>query len=123
MGLDDVEEFGDDGADALEVSRSGGAAEDAGVDYGVAETGTLVLLTRPAEGRAISLVPPVHIGVLRARDIVFELGELFERVAARDGSLPSALTFVTGPSSTADIELVHTVGVHGPRELHLVLLD
>ena len=94
-----------------------------GVDYGVAETGTLVLLTRPAEGRAISLVPPVHIGVLRARDIVFELGELFERVAARDGSLPSALTFVTGPSSTADIELVHTVGVHGPRELHLVLLD
>ncbi len=94
-----------------------------GVDYGVAETGTLVLLARPAEGRAISLVPPIHIGVLRARDIVFELGELFERVAARDGSLPSALTFVTGPSSTADIELVHTVGVHGPRELHLVLLD
>ena len=94
-----------------------------GVNYGVAETGTLVLLARPAEGRAISLVPPVHIGVLRARDIVFELGELFERVAARDESLPSALTFVTGPSSTADIELVHTVGVHGPRELHLVLLD
>jgi len=94
-----------------------------GVDYGVAETGTLVLLTRPAEGRAVSLVPPVHIGVLRARDIVFELGELFEKAAARDQILPSALTFVTGPSSTADIELVHTVGVHGPRELHLILID
>jgi L-lactate dehydrogenase complex protein LldG len=94
-----------------------------GVDYGVAETGTLALLTRPAEGRAVSLVPPVHIGVLRVRDIVFELGELFERAVARDRGLPSALTFVTGPSSTADIELVHTVGVHGPRELHLVLVD
>jgi L-lactate utilization protein LutC len=92
-----------------------------GVDYGVAETGTLVLLTRRGEGRAVSLVPPVHIGVLRAQDIVFELGELFQRAAS--GGLPSALTFVTGPSSTADIEQVHTVGVHGPRELHLVLVD
>ncbi len=113
-------------ADAREVIREAAFSAEAGitaVDYGVAETGTLTLLARPAEGRAVSLVPPIHIGVLHARDIVFELGELFERVGARDESLPSALTFVTGPSSTADIELVHTVGVHGPRELHLVLLD
>ncbi len=112
--------------DAREDIRESAFSSEAGltgVDYGVAETGTLVLLAGPAEGRAISLVPPVHIAVLRARDIVLELGELFECVAARDESLPSALTFVTGPSSTADIELVHTVGVHGPRELHLVLLD
>jgi L-lactate dehydrogenase complex protein LldG len=113
-------------ADSREAIRDAAFSAPAGltaVDFGVAETGTLVLLAGPAEGRAVSLVPPVHIGVLRARDIVFELGELFERVRARQGGLPSALTFVTGPSSTADIELVHTVGVHGPRELHLVLLD
>lgn len=113
-------------ADSRDSIREAAFSADAGltaVDYGVAETGTLVLLARPAEGRAVSLVPPVHIGVLRPRDIVFELGELFERVTADGQGLPSALTFVTGPSSTADIELVHTVGVHGPRELHLVLLD
>jgi L-lactate dehydrogenase complex protein LldG len=112
--------------DSREAIREAAFSAHAGltaVDYGVAETGTLVLLARPAEGRAVSLVPPVHLAVLRARDIVFELGELFEKVGARHGELPSALTFVTGPSSTADIELVHTVGVHGPRELHLVLLD
>ena len=93
-----------------------------GVDYGIAETGTLALLTRPGEGRAVSLVPPFHIAVLRPRNICFELGELLERVTAEEGALPSALTFITGPSSTGDIELVHTVGVHGPGELHLVLL-
>ncbi|MGH9463723.1 MAG: LutC/YkgG family protein [Vicinamibacteria bacterium] len=113
-------------ADTREAIRDAAFSAHAGltaVDFGVAETGTLVLLARPAEGRAVSLVPPIHLGVLRARDIVLELGELFERVRARQDGLPSALTFVTGPSSTADIELVHTVGVHGPRELHLVLLD
>ena len=94
-----------------------------GVDYGIAETGTLALLTRPGEGRAVSLVPPLHIAVLHARNICYELGELLERVTAEEGALPSALTFITGPSSTGDIELVHTVGVHGPGELHLVLLE
>lgn len=93
-----------------------------GVDYGIAETGTLALLSRPGEGRAVSLVPPLHIAVLHSRNICYELGELFERVTAEEGALPSALTFITGPSSTGDIELVHTVGVHGPREVHLVLL-
>ena len=93
-----------------------------GVDYGIAETGTLALLSRPGEGRAVSLVPPLHIAVLHSRNICYELGELFERVIAEEGALPSALTFITGPSSTGDIELVHTVGVHGPGELHLVII-
>lgn len=113
-------------AGSREALRERGFSAHAGmtaVDYGVAETGTLALLARPGEGRAASLVPPIHLGVLRVQDIVFELGELFERVGASNTALPSALTFVTGPSSTADIELVHTVGVHGPRELHVVLVD
>ena len=94
-----------------------------GVDFGIAETGTLVLLTRPGEGRAVSLVPPLHIAVLRPQNICYELGELFERVTAGERTLPSALTFITGPSSTGDIELVHTVGVHGPGALHLVVIE
>ena len=98
---------------------------DAGIssaDYGVAETGTLALLARPGQGRAVSLLPPLHIAVLRTSRIVLELGALFETVTAETGELPSALSFITGPSRTADIELVLTVGVHGPRELHLILL-
>jgi L-lactate dehydrogenase complex protein LldG len=92
-------------------------------DYGVAETGTLALLAAPGQGRAVSLLPPLHIAVLKATDIVQELAVLFDRVREERGSLPSALTFITGPSRTADIELVLTVGVHGPKELHLVLID
>ncbi len=105
--------------------RSAAFAADAGitsVDFGVAETGTLALLAAPGQGRAVSLLPPVHVAVLDARDVVLELAALFEQVAAR-GALPSALTFITGPSRTGDIEQTLTVGVHGPGELYLVVID
>lgn len=108
--------------EAIRGANFSAAAGLTGIDYGIAETGTLAVICRPGEGRAVSLVPPLHIGVLHPRNICYEMGELFERVTVEEGPLPSALTFITGPSSTGDIELVHTVGVHGPRELHLVLL-
>jgi L-lactate dehydrogenase complex protein LldG len=92
-------------------------------DYGIAESGTVALLAAPGRGRAVSLLPPVHIAVLRSSDIVYELSELFERVDKERGDLPSALTFITGPSRTADIELVLTVGVHGPKYLYLILVS
>ncbi len=92
------------------------------VDFGVAETGTLALLAAPGQGRAISLLPPLHVAVLDSRDLVYELAELFEKVTER-GGLPSALTLVTGPSRTGDIEQKLTIGIHGPAELHLVLID
>jgi L-lactate dehydrogenase complex protein LldG len=92
-------------------------------DYGIAETGTLALVTAPGQGRALSLLPLVHIAVLRSSDIVYELSELFTRVEKEHEELPSALTFITGPSRTADIELVLTVGVHGPKYLYLVLIS
>ena len=107
-----------------EELRRAALAADAGItsaDYGVAETGTLALLARPGNGRSVSLLPPIHIAVLRAEDIVQELSSLFRAIQQR-GELPSALTLVTGPSRTGDIELVLTVGVHGPREMHLVLV-
>lgn len=104
-------------------TRDAAFAADAGVtsaEWGVAETGTLALLASPGQERSLSLLPPLHVAVLESGDVVWELDELFERVAAE--GLPSALTFVTGPSKTGDIELVLTVGVHGPKELHLVLI-
>ncbi len=114
--------------DLLDASRKrlrqAAFAADAGItwiDGAVAETGTLALFHRPGQGRSVSLLPPVHVAVLDAVDVVWELGELLEKVA--EGEPPSALTLVTGPSRTGDIELVLTVGVHGPGELHLVVID
>ena len=107
-----------------ELLREAAFAADAGittVDGAVAETGTLALLHRPRQGRSVSLLPPVHVAVLDAVDVVWELGALFEKVG--EGDPPSAVTLITGPSRTGDIELVLTVGVHGPGELHLVVID
>lgn len=106
--------------------RDAAFAADVGVtsaDFGVAETGTLALLARRGHGRAVSLLPPVHVAVLAADAVVGELAELFERVTAGGADLPSALTLITGPSRTGDIELVLTVGVHGPKELHVILIS
>jgi len=104
--------------------RRAALAADAGIccaDFGVAETGTLALLARPGQGRSVSLLPPLHVAVLDAGNVVQELAALFAEAERR--GMPSALTLITGPSRTGDIELVLTVGVHGPGELHLVLID
>lgn len=98
-----------------------------GVDYALADTGTLVLLARKGQARSISLLPPVHIAVMRREQILSALSDLFPLVRgeaeAEGRDLSSAITFVTGPSRTADIELTLVVGVHGPQELHALLLD
>lgn len=92
-------------------------------DHAIAESGTIVLVHGPAHPRSISLLPPVHIAVLHAGTLVNDLGELFEEMQ-RDGCPGgSAITFVTGPSRTADIEMILTRGVHGPGVLHVVLIE
>jgi len=92
--------------------------------WGVAETGSLVLESAEERHRLISLVPPVHVALLPAAKL---LGTLGEALAAVRGSTaaPSSrtITLVTGPSRTADIELTLVVGVHGPRELHVLVHD
>jgi L-lactate utilization protein LutC len=90
-----------------------------GVETVVAETGTLVLATRPDQPRSASLLPPVHIAVAHRRQVVADLFDLFE---LSPGEVPACLTLVTGPSKTGDIELKLVTGVHGPGELHLVLV-
>lgn len=96
-----------------------------GVDYLIAETGSVVVLSKPAEPRSLSLLPPVHIAVAEPGQILPDLFDLFEKVGqGPDGpQLPSCLTVITGPSKTGDIELKLVTGVHGPGEIHLVLID
>jgi L-lactate dehydrogenase complex protein LldG len=95
--------------------------EGAGVSeaaWGVAATGSVVLAASPDEPRSRSLLSAVHVSLLREDRIVADLAELLARV----GEPPSALAIVTGPSRTADIEQTLVVGVHGPGEVHVVLL-
>ena len=95
---------------------------DAGVSealYGLADTGSVVLAASPDEPRARSLLPFVHVSRLSEDRLLPGLEELFEAVG---GNLPSALAIVTGPSRSADIEQMLVVGVHGPGEVHVVLV-
>jgi L-lactate dehydrogenase complex protein LldG len=91
-----------------------------GCDGAIAETGTLALLSGKGRSRAISLLPPVHVAVVRSADIVFSMAEYFRTRADRMAEA-AALTFVTGPSRTADIELTLTLGVHGPGTVIVVI--
>jgi L-lactate dehydrogenase complex protein LldG len=93
-----------------------------GADAGLAESGSLVLTSGPGRGRLASLVVPVHIAVLRRDRLLFSISDLFRRrpdLAAMPGS---NLVCITGPSRTADIEMTLSRGVHGPREIHVILL-
>lgn len=97
-----------------------------GVTYataGIAETGTVVQPTCPTCGRAISLLPLVHIAVVDAAAIEPTMLEVMEQYAAEDGKLPSQVCFISGPSATADIELVRVEGVHGPMYVNYVIVE
>jgi L-lactate dehydrogenase complex protein LldG len=95
-------------------------------DLAVAETGSLVLASRPGKGRAVSLLPACHVAVLGADRLIAtldEAGVVLEAWHADDTPGSGAnVVFVTGPSRTADIELTLTRGVHGPREVHVVFV-
>ncbi|HQZ97318.1 MAG TPA: lactate utilization protein [Pyrinomonadaceae bacterium] len=87
--------------------------------WAIAETGTLVLEAESENHRLISLVPPVHLCLLEASKIRQTLGEV---LTLTQGNLGHAMTFVTGASRTSDIELTLAIGVHGPGELHVIVL-
>jgi L-lactate dehydrogenase complex protein LldG len=100
---------------------------------GVAESGTIVLHHSATEGRrVITLLPDWHLCVLRASQIVETLPEYFDRCGTRDqgpgirdqgtAELPRLVTWISGPSATADIEMTRIKGVHGPRFLNVVLV-
>lgn len=86
----------------------------------IAETGTLVLDSADEQHRLVSLVPPVHIAVVDASRIYESLGEALA-LLQNGKEISPAVTFITGPSRTADIELTLTIGVHGPQELYVII--
>lgn len=119
-----VETFAQNAQSAGFLVHRGSAPEleGAGVSeaaFGLADTGSVVLLASPGEPRSRSLLPDVHVSLLREDRILPGLDALF---AALGPELPSALAIVTGPSRSADIEQRLAVGVHGPGEVHVVLL-
>lgn len=86
----------------------------------IAETGTLVLESVAERHRLVSLVPPVHIAIVDASRIVETLGDALALLRL-DKEISPAVTFITGPSRTADIELTLAIGVHGPQELYVII--
>lgn len=97
-----------------------------GVDWAVAETGSLAVCARPGgQGRSVSLLPPLHVAILSRAQIVPDLFDLFDQlgIESRQAGLPSNVTLITGPSKTGDIQLKLTTGVHGPGEVHALILD
>jgi L-lactate dehydrogenase complex protein LldG len=108
----------DHGLDAHELDNLDGVLT--GCTVAIAETGTLVLAGGSAEGRrALTLVPDLHICVVRAEQVVETVPEAF---ALLRGLERRPLTFVSGPSATSDIELQRVEGVHGPRRLVVVIV-
>lgn len=95
-------------------------------DYAIAETGTLVLISGAEQHRLLSLVPPIHVCLLDSGQIVPALGSLLARLQQRFATgdiTPQAITMITGPSRTADIEHTLTMGVHGPVALHVLISE
>ncbi len=102
-----------------------------GADYAVAETGSVIVLPRRGLSRLVSVVPPVHLAIVRPQDVIDSLDDLFtlrrlefyRNGAEGSADMGSYLNFITGPSRTADIEQTIVVGVHGPKEVHLMMLE
>lgn len=95
---------------------------------GVAETGTLMLPSDPARPTTLNILAETEVVVLRASDVVGAYEDAWDRLRQRKdpetgGFMPRNVMFVTGPSRSADIEQTLELGAHGPRRLHIVLID
>jgi L-lactate dehydrogenase complex protein LldG len=91
---------------------------------GIAETGTCVVVTDDEETRLATMLPETSLLILRVADIVPTLPDMapFLRERQADGKI-SYTSFITGPSRTADIERVSAIGVHGPLDVHIILVE
>ena len=108
---------------APEEFRSFGSHADIGIstaEVGLAETGTVAVQSGSGLSRLTALLPPVHVVFVPASCLT---ADIFTWTAARDGELPAALTLISGPSKTGDIEQTLTTGVHGPKRFIAILYD
>jgi L-lactate utilization protein LutC len=99
-------------------SRDAIATTEVGItsaDYALADTGSLVIFGEP---RLLSLLPPCHIAIIEESQIVASLDDVF-----RLHPLPGSMVVITGPSRTADIEMRLVRGVHGPGEIHVIIIE
>jgi len=109
--------------------RAASAQADLGLtscDFAIAETGTLLLVGNDKQGRLTSLLPITHVAIITPDQLMPTLADCvkllrLQRLASSDGRLPSNISLHTGPSKTGDIEQVITKGVHGPKEVHVIL--
>lgn len=93
-----------------------------GADAAFASTGTLVAVTTASQGRLPSLLPPVHLAVLR-KERLFPTLEAWMAAEGRTALATSnSITFITGPSRTGDIEMMIVLGVHGPGQVHVIIV-
>ena len=90
----------------------------------VARTGTIVMSSAQLSGRTTSVYAPVHICIAYTRQLVYDVKDALQLVKEKyNNAIPSLITFATGPSRTADIEKTLVVGVHGPKEVYLFLVE
>ncbi len=91
--------------------------------WAIAETGSLVLEGGPGMGRSVTLLPPTYVAVVPVERILRTVPEAVEKYAGDAGGLPANVCFHTGPSRSGDIEMALFVGMHGPGDVHVILVD
>lgn len=95
-----------------------------GCELLVARTGSIFLSSAQASGRTVSVYAPIHICIAYTDQLVYDIKEGLQMLRDKyNGDLPSFVTLATGPSRTADIEKTLVVGVHGPREVYVFLVE
>jgi L-lactate utilization protein LutC len=108
----------------VDEMRTIAAASEVGitsVDYALADTGTLAMISSPREARLVSLLPMLHVAIVPVERILTGLDELFT-LLPRPADTSSSLVLITGPSRTADIEQILVRGVHGPGQITVIIV-